>query len=212
METIESKFNLDDWNGYLHTYETIEEYNAAKKLLPHVARIESTKEAKYIPREELGNWYLSCDDIKSGTPWVNENFTENDDAGQDGWWLMNAIDHGMEIGRSYRLLGKIEVNGNQLYLWELDELDDNPTFNSPQLGFTKKEDDIRYLLTSALLHIQSGYAEDGFAYQGRALTTNLDVSYFRGGAIKKLAVRSGDGAEPRRFERTYNFIVSMYEV
>ena len=50
---VESKFNPDDWNGYLHTYETIEEYNAAKKLLPHTARIESTKEAKYIPGETL---------------------------------------------------------------------------------------------------------------------------------------------------------------
>ena len=212
MEQIESKFNPDDWNGYLHTYETIEEYNNAKKLLPHVARIESTKEAKYIPKEELGNWYLSCDDIKTGTPWVNENFTDNDNAGIDGRWLMDAIDDGMEIGRFYRLLGKIDVNGIQLYLWELDELDDNPTFDSPQLGFTKKEDDIRYLLTSALLNIQSGYAEDGFAYQGKALTTSLDNSYFREGDIKKLAVKSWDGAEPRRFENTYNFIVSMYEV
>ena len=85
---VESKFNPEDWNGYLHTYETIEEYNAAKKLLPHVARIESTKEAKYISREELPERYMWVDhinkfsaeinDTQSFSYWVDEHYLSED--------------------------------------------------------------------------------------------------------------------------------------
>lgn len=206
---VESKFNPEDWNGYLHTYENIQEYNAAKKLLPHVARIESTREAKYIPKEELENWYLYCDDIRDTGEMERVFNTTAQDSGQ---WLMEIVYHNINIDRSYKLLGKIEISGDQYYLWELCDLEDNITFNNENLGFTKKEDDIRYLLTSVLLHITDGYAEDGFAYTGKALTTNLDVSYSRGSDCEKLAVRSQDDAHPSSFIDSINFIIHMYEV
>lgn len=125
---VESKFNLNDWNGYLHTYETIEEYNAAKKLLPHVARIESTKEAKYIPRTQAGlpELRMGVDNMKSIIGQSRyyrsiEEYIDDFNGGEFGY------------GKIYKLLGEIKMSrGSKRYLWELCQIDsqDALSFNN----------------------------------------------------------------------------------
>ena len=120
---VESKFNLNDWNGYLHTYETIEEYNAAKKLLPHVARIESTKEAKYIPREELPERYMWVDNInKSGPDNVKNIQSYISEVGNN---YLSLHDYWNKV---YKLIGKIKVENRIQYLWELCDAGYNDYF------------------------------------------------------------------------------------
>ena len=116
---VESKFNPDDWNGYLHTYETIEEYNAAKKLLPHTARIESTKETKYIPRTQAGlpELEMGVDNIKSivGRDYDYKYIEEYIDDFDQGVFGYEKI---------YKLLGEIKSSwGPKCYLWELFWID-----------------------------------------------------------------------------------------
>lgn len=120
MGRIESKFNPDDWNGYLHTYETIAEYNAAKKLLPHVARIESTKEAKYIPRTqaELPELLMDVDNINhgGGTTPLHEGEGEFDTIGE---YIDYYDEYGFVTDKTYKLVGEIIIGINKFYLWEL---------------------------------------------------------------------------------------------
>lgn len=143
---VESKFNPDDWNGYLHTYETIEEYNAAKKLLPHVARIESTKEAKYTSREELPERYMWVDhinktgnNVKNIQSYISE--VEN-----------NYLSHHTYWNKTYKLIGKIKVENRIQYLWELCDVNGNDYFGQLDNNFFTIDviDYFRYVVTNTI--------------------------------------------------------------
>ena len=117
---VQSKFNINDWNGYLHTYENMEEYTAARKLLPHVARIESTKEAKYIPRTQAGlpELEMGVDNMKNivGSNHYYSDVQEYIDDFNDG---------AFGYGKIYKLLGEIKTSfGPKRYLWELRQIED----------------------------------------------------------------------------------------
>ena len=125
MGRIESKFNPDDWNGYLHTYETIAEYNAAKKLLPHVARIESTKEAKYTSRTqaELPRLLMEVDNINrgGGDKPLHEGEGEFDTIDE---YISYYDEYGFTTDKTYKLVGEISIGVNKFYLWELHRWSD----------------------------------------------------------------------------------------
>lgn len=157
---VESKFNPDDWNGYLHTYETIEEYNAAKKLLPHTARIESTKEAKYIPKGEgLPTRFLYMDRI-NGTQHGNINNDVQFDECLDD----SAYEY-MET--KYILIGKIQYSGNDYYLWELCKIGNDQYLQNHAI-YSKR----RYALTQ-VAEPKLYYSIDGKVYRAKLLTEDF---------------------------------------
>ena len=117
---VQSEFNINDWNGYLHTYENINEYTAARKLLPHVARIENTREAKYISREELPERYMWVDHINKGGPDNVQDIQAYRYEVRDNYLSLNQY-----WNKVYKLIGKIKVENRIQYLWELYDVNGN---------------------------------------------------------------------------------------
>lgn len=195
---VESKFNPDDWNGYLHTYETIEEYNAAKKLLPHTARIESTKEAKYIPGEAL-DLKLRADvdnfdpsaaayDLKDIRNRLHPN-ANAEDIYKDSW---DAFSTGCSRDRTYKLLGKIKQDTNIYYLWELETTNNWLSPSELTDGFKDRISDVAYLLTDfkEVYRIYHGMDDNGTVHYGKCLDLDLNNSYSRSDSISTITIPS----------------------
>ena len=169
---VESKFNPDDWNGYLHTYETIEEYNAARKLLPHTARIESTREAKYIPREELSVRFLYLGNINRSSWGTISNSNEFDDYLED----VENNDIVYQVTKwEYIFVGKVEYGEKICYLWELNRYDDD------YIGIPSPESRHRRYALTEVVEPKFYYSTDQKVYRAKLLTEDNFEVYSRGG-------------------------------
>ena len=85
--------------------------------MPHVARIESTKEAKYIPRtqSELPELLMEVDNINrgGGPKPLYEGEGEFDTIDE---YIDYYDEYGFTTDKTYKLVGEISIGVNKFYL------------------------------------------------------------------------------------------------